>query len=212
MVTQVLLGPTAVATNAVREMKNAIARNAHRLTWHHQQYLPALFVRCLQLCLSFWAANQLLLATALTFPDTKVVEQTAMGDTSWVAPLPAAYMQHHAPAPPPGGTPGARPGPAMAPAPAMQADEQRMISREGGPSSKFADILARSVAVRTIKKRIRDSVLTAPTDGQGRQRCLAWAVKGIRNTRCGQAHDHLTDHTEQEETNFYEWCVQHYNA
>jgi len=215
VVAHVLLGPGHVVTTAVNDLKIAITRQAHVLTWHHEPHLPALFVRHLQRRLTFWAANQLGHPAAVAWPGNQVIDAAAMGGMSWKTPIPGTHLQTRviAPGPSAAGTGGggtARTQPDAVPAAA--GDDQRMVSREGGPPAFFNDIARRGVAARAIKRRIRDGAIQAPLDANGSPRCLAWAVKGICNTRCGQSSDHRTNHTEAEEQQLHDWCVTNFTA
>ena len=211
----VLLGLNHPVTLYVRQLQNALESYQHAMIYTAPASMPAWIVRYLQRVLVFWAGSQLSSPLQVPWPGKDVVSLAAMDDHSWVIPLPPAYLA--TPNVPP--VPAAPVVPALAPTaapvpthPPAGGAPQSVVTREGGGDSRFADIAARGIPARVVKAKIRTGDLPVPRDARGRQRCLAWTVKGVCNTRCSQASDHRMDHTDDEQNDFLQWCQTHYVA
>jgi hypothetical protein len=208
---RVLLGGTHQVTAHVRHQRDLMDRNLHTLTYDTTAHLPALFLRHIQRAIVHWAGLQRDNTIPQTWPAKDVVSEAVMGNYSWATRIPEAYLTTRPGRQPP--TPQA-PGPAPAPtpgqAPPAERNEQVMETRADGADPRFAPIIARQIATHTVKAKIKQGLIPAPKDARGKQRCLTWAPKGMCNSRCGNAHDHRNDHTEEEQADFLGWCTEHW--
>ena len=217
----VLLGVDHPVTQSVRTLRTSLDRHLHRLQHGMPAQLPALILRYIQRKVSFWAEEQTVTDPALPYTTLDIIAASASGETSWHIPLPPQYLCQRGPAPfPPAPLPPTPPPPRQAPAapalapapPPAPSPTQSVVRRENGPDPRFAAVAARGIAARVPKDKVRRGEIPPPLDGQGRQRCLAWTCKGMCNTRCGQVHDHRTDHSEDEQTSLLAWCMEHWVA
>lgn len=219
------LGDSHPASLAMAMHRRSLDRHMHWLMTLPHPMLPCLLLRYIQRRFVFWASEQAVCDHQIPFPMRDIISDAACGDFSWqiamppdyLRPFPATPYQGGAPSPAPAAPPPASLAPAPArlpsgtPAPAP-APAQSVVRREGGGDPRFQSIADRNIATRTIKDKIRRGDIPAPVDAQGRQRCLAWVCKGICNTRCGQAHDHRANHTEEEQQTLLAWCTEHWVA
>ena len=193
----------------------------------HRMHVPAYMVRWVQLRFSRWVDNQVMSATPIAAPRFADLFDQIFNCEPWAPPFPAAYFQAPpAPAAPSPALPPARaPAPALpyapAPAPAQPPAQPVQPAQPAAPvdarvtNNHFNNIFEpfQAVVVRTrqVYNRCAAENVPLPRLADGRERCLAFHVKGMCNARCGRAYDHVTPPPADDQA-LCTWCGTHWHA
>jgi hypothetical protein len=182
-------------------------------------HVPALIVRWVQLRISRWIDVQLLSATAVPTPILGTLFDKMFVGEHWMPTLPAAYwtpagnqqqpqpqqqQQQQLPPPPPGQDA------------APPAADNRITNERFNPIfQEFRDVAA--IKTRQIYQRAAAAGVDLPTRASdGRERCLAFHLKGMCNLRCGRAYDHTIPPAPPpvpaDEQSLQGWCRQHWHV
>ena len=79
------------------------------------------------------------------------------------------------------------------------------------PNDAFRPFKEMGLATKAVKQRCRDNNIAWPKNSRNQRFCLSFHIKGMCNTRCGNATDHH-QHTPEEDANLIAWCTEHYKV
>jgi len=102
--------------------------------------------------------------------------------------------------------PAAAPAPAPAPGPPAPGTARVNNTQFKAIFQPYRDLPTR---VRDIKFRLQQNNTPLPTRADGKNRCLAYHVKGICNERCSNAHDHKSA-SDADDAALLAWCKDHW--
>jgi hypothetical protein len=184
-------------------------------------HIPAYMIRYVQMRLSRWVDSQLMSSIQMAPPQlTGLFDKMFVGE-QWTPPFPAAYLEPAFPRqqllP--------RQQPQQPQLQQQQQPQQPQLQQGGADDSRvtnarFNPALAqyRDIQVRTrqIYQRVQAAGVALPVRTDGRERCLAFHVKGMCNLRCGRSYDHtnapLPPPSAAEDQALCDWCAPNWHA
>ena len=191
-----------------------------------QLLLPTRMVRWVQLRLDRWFRTQRLSATDLPAPNLVEIFEKIENEEQWFPQIPEEYLgqlgctnPRSLPAQAPRNV-GAQLGLPRAAPPGVPGgpggDEAgQSIVRNGSYNAAFERFKNLNIPISTIRRRLRDNpnMRRPPASpvAANTEMCLAFHIKGLCNTRCGKAGDHVP-HTEQQDTPLLSWCEECYTV
>ena len=183
-------------------------------------HVPALIIRWAQLRISRWVDRQLLSDIPVPVPVLTALFSSIFVGEYWAPMLPSAYWEPivpHQPLVPRVPTPiHPQPPPVPVPAPpAAPADSRITNERFNAALAVFRDMA--QVRTRNVYQRVRDKGVALPTRvADGKDRCLAYHVKGMYNARCGRSHKHTIaprpPPAAADDATLVEWCQVNWHA
>jgi hypothetical protein len=77
-------------------------------------------------------------------------------------------------------------------------------------NAAYETFKAMCISIKSVKDRCRDKNVTWPQIA-GKNFCPTYHIKGMCNSRCGNAADHRT-HTAEEDAPLLVWCGENYKT
>ena len=221
-VSQVALGPAHPHSREMQDLLIAYNTYEHTLETMTlppgvpQVHAPAYVLRWFQLRFSVWADDQSRSPAPVPVPHYRELFTKIRFNEYWLPTFPPGTLASPArlpapsPAPAPSDTP--RPAPTSRGAPAAATDSPPNVRLNNlAWKSIFQPYKAMALRVQDLKRRLTNESVEFPKRADGTVRCLAYHVKGMCNSSCGQKTDHQAAN-EADDQVLLDWCQNQWHA